>query len=67
MANVHSEKLRGVRRVTDDLWSAFDKSSKAVQSDRSAVLRAFMEWHTGRSEDLPERPPVGAWSTSTDE
>ncbi|MFE5873015.1 hypothetical protein ACFQ6V_30790 [Streptomyces roseifaciens] len=59
MANQHKEKLRGVRGVSDQLWSDFDAAASAVGADRSALCRQFIEWFTGRpGAELPQRPPV---------
>jgi hypothetical protein len=50
--------LRPVR-VGGDLWKDFGQSAAATGSDRSATLRAFMEWHAGRpGAKLPVRPAV---------
>lgn len=61
MANVHKHPVRGLRGISDDLWQDFETSTASQDTDRSAVLRRFMEWHTGRpGATLPERPePTG--------
>ncbi len=61
MANQHKEKLRGARGIDDQLWNEFDTTAKQVDSDRSALLRAFIEWHVRRpGAELPHRPePLG--------
>ena len=57
MANQHKEKLRGVRGIDDQLWDDFDASASQQESDRSALLRRFIEWHVRRpGAELPERP-----------
>ncbi|WP_030670750.1 hypothetical protein [Streptomyces rimosus] len=57
MANQHSEKLRGIRRIPDQLWEDFGTAADQVGSDRSAELRHFMEWYVHRpGVELPERP-----------
>ncbi|MFJ1995305.1 hypothetical protein [Streptomyces asiaticus] len=57
MANQHSEKLRGIRQIPDQLWADFEASSKCAGTDRSAELRRFMEWYVHRpGAELPERP-----------
>ncbi|MEF9881579.1 hypothetical protein [Streptomyces sp. P9-A4] len=58
MANQHKHPVRGLRGIDDDLWNDFDRAVQASGSDRSAVLRRYMEWFTGRpGAKLPERPP----------
>jgi hypothetical protein len=57
MANMHKHPVRGLRGIEQQLWDAFDQSAKAAGSDRSALLRQFMEWHTGQpGAELPVRP-----------
>lgn len=57
MANQHRTKLRGVRNVTDDLWEEFGDATARDLSDRSAVIRRFMEWYTRRpGAEHPRRP-----------
>ncbi|MER5875411.1 hypothetical protein ABT119_05720 [Streptomyces sp. NPDC001910] len=57
MANQHREKLRGVRNVTDELWEEFGEATARDGSDRSAVIRRFMEWYTRRpGTEHPRRP-----------
>jgi metal-responsive CopG/Arc/MetJ family transcriptional regulator len=57
MANQHRHRQRVIRGVPDDLAEQFDQAAKDAGSDRSAVLRAFMEWFVRRPDvELPERP-----------
>ena len=57
MANQHRNKLRGVRGVDDDLWDDFGAATARDDSDRSAVIRRFMEWYVRRPDaDHPRRP-----------
>lgn len=57
MANQHRTKLRGVRNVDDQLWDDFEKVADALDSDRSAEIRRYIEWAVRRpgAED-PRRP-----------
>lgn len=63
MANAHKHKLRGIRGIDDDTWDAFDEATKAGDTDRSASVRAWVDYYLGRTNDLPSRPPAGSWST----
>jgi len=57
MANQHRNKLRGVRNVDDDLWADFGDATARADSDRSAVIRRFMEWYVRRpGAEHPRRP-----------
>lgn len=57
MANVHKHKQRVVRGIDDDLIADFDAAAKEDGIDRSALVRAYMEWHVGRpGARLPTRP-----------
>jgi len=57
MANQHKEKLRGVRGVDDKLWSDFEAAAARQETDRSDLLRRYMEYFVGRpGAQLPERP-----------
>ncbi|WP_030917225.1 hypothetical protein [Streptomyces sp. NRRL B-24720] len=57
MANQHRTKLRGVRNVDDQLWSDFGAATARDGSDRSAMIRRFMEWYVRRpGAERPERP-----------
>lgn len=62
MANMHKHPVRGLRGIDGELWSEFEAATKAMGSDRSATLKEYMEWFTGRSDEAPERPPAGPWS-----
>lgn len=62
MANAHKHKLRGIRGIDDETWDAFDEATKAAGTDRSASVRAWVDYFLGRSDELPERPPAGPWS-----
>ena len=62
MANAHKHKLRGIRGIDDETWDAFDEATKAAGTDRSAVVRAWVDYYLGRSGELPERRPAGPWS-----
>lgn len=57
MANMHKEKLRGVRGVDDQLWTDFEAATARADSDRSAELRRYMEWYVRRpGAEHPRRP-----------
>lgn len=57
MANQHRTKLRGVRNVEDDLWDDFGDAAARDGSDRSAVIRRFMEWYIRHpGAEHPKRP-----------
>lgn len=44
-------------RVENDLWEDFGEACAALETDRSAALRNFMAWMSGRPEGkLPRRP-----------
>lgn len=58
MANQHREKLRGVRGVDDQLWADFEAAVGALDSDRSAELRRYMEWVVGRPDAPEPRRPA---------
>lgn len=65
MANQHKEKLRGIRGVSDDLWTDLDHAAKAAGSDRSKVTRELWEWFVGRpGATLPARPELGTQQTN---
>jgi hypothetical protein len=60
MANQHKHPVRGLRGIDEQLWTDFDRATKAAEGDRSSVLRRFMEWYVNRPDAaLPERPPAG--------
>lgn len=55
-------------RIPDQLWSDFEKSAAAVNSERSALVREFMLWHTrAAGAKLPKRPERAAWDSDADE
>ncbi|WP_328536424.1 hypothetical protein [Streptomyces sp. NBC_00344] len=59
MANQHKHPVRGLRGIDDELWRDFDTATMTAGSDRSAVLRRFMEYYVRRAgATLPERPPA---------
>ncbi|MEU0159875.1 hypothetical protein ABZ154_13770 [Streptomyces sp. NPDC006261] len=59
MANMHKHPVRGLRGIDDTLWTDFDSATKAAGSDRSATLKAYMEWYVRREGAAPpERPRV---------
>ncbi|MGW1256494.1 hypothetical protein ACWD5Q_15305 [Streptomyces sp. NPDC002513] len=62
MANMHSQKLRGIRGISDEKWTAFDAATKSASTDRSAAVRTYVDWYLGRTDELPPRPPAGPWS-----
>lgn len=46
-------------RVEGELWDAFGVASEVAGLDRSAALRAFMEWFAHRpGAKMPRRPTV---------
>lgn len=52
------EKVRTLR-ASDGLWEAFAESCAQQGTDRSALLRRFMEWHSRHNPRTkrPTRPP----------
>lgn len=63
MANQHKHPVRGLRGIDDALWKAFDLAAQEARSDRSAVLRQFMEYYVAKpGAELPKRPPARPWS-----
>jgi hypothetical protein len=51
-------------RVEDDLWARFETARReAGATDRSAVLREFIQWYVhdrddaGKPARMPKRPP----------
>ncbi|WP_405580634.1 hypothetical protein [Streptomyces sp. NBC_01092] len=56
-------------RAPDDEWFPFGDATRAAHPEnrrgpRAEVLREFMRWYMRRpGAKLPERPPVGPWST----
>lgn len=60
MANMHKHPVRGLRGVDKALWDDFERATGEVGSDRSAVLKRFMEWFCGHPDaEVPERPSKG--------
>lgn len=57
MANKHSEKLRGIRQIPDQLWADFEKAATDLGSDRSAEIRRYIEWVVRRTEAQEPRRP----------
>lgn len=46
-------------RVEDDAWKKFDAAAKALGTDRSALLRAFVLWFVHEQDaKMPRRPPA---------
>lgn len=43
-------------RAPTDLWAEFGAAAKAIDSDRSKLLRQFMTWFVRRSNRRPTRP-----------
>jgi hypothetical protein len=67
MANQHKHPVRGLRGIPDDLWAEFEQATGRAGTDRSAALRAYMEWYAGRpGAELPDRPPVQAAERAAD-
>jgi ABC-type thiamine transport system substrate-binding protein len=61
MTNQHKHPVRGLRGIPEDLWTEAEAAAKAANSDRSALIRQFLEWFVGRPEaQLPERSDDGA-------
>lgn len=57
MANQHTHPVRGLRGIPADLWAEFARVTDRAGTDRSAALRACMEWYVRRpGAALPERP-----------
>jgi len=57
MANQHKHPVRGLRGIDAELWTDFEAATGHANSDRSAELRAFMEWYVRRPEaEHPRRP-----------
>jgi hypothetical protein len=52
-----SEKAPRQMRIELDLWQAFGEATEGVNSDRTAVVRAFMRWYIREpGATLPLRP-----------
>ncbi|MBL3664568.1 hypothetical protein JL475_00710 [Streptomyces sp. M2CJ-2] len=53
----HRHKGRYVRGVSDELWADFEQAAAALDSDRSAEIRRYIEWAVRRPEaEEPRRP-----------
>lgn len=60
MANMHREKLRGLRGIDDQLWADFEAAATKAGADRSGICRQFIEWFVSRPDaTLPGRPERG--------
>jgi hypothetical protein len=48
-------------RMADGMWEAFDTAVRRAEPelDRSKVLREFVRWYVGETDDLPRRPSPG--------
>lgn len=45
-------------RVSKDKWDRFGEAADAADTDRSTLLRQFVDWYLReRGGVLPERPP----------
>jgi len=55
-------------RIGDE-WYDFDLAAEAQDSERSAVIRDFIDWYIRKpGAELPERPEEGYWrKAQTDE
>lgn len=45
-------------RMDDETWEQFDGAVKRANPalNRSLVIRMFVLWYTGRTDELPQRP-----------
>lgn len=45
-------------RMDDETWEQFDGAVKRASPalNRSLVIRMFVLWYTGRTDELPQRP-----------
>jgi hypothetical protein len=45
-------------RMDDEMWTRFGEAVRAAEPelDRSKVLREFVRWYVGDTDDLPRRP-----------
>lgn len=48
-------------RMDDDMWEKFGNAVKQAEPelDRSKVMREFVRWYIGETDDLPRRPKGG--------
>lgn len=51
------EKIRRIR-ISDDLWRRLGEAIRDGDPDanRSSLIRRFVRWYVGDSDDLPRRP-----------
>ena len=56
MPSKHGVKSRNLRGVEDHEWERFGELTYATGDNRSAVLRRFIQWFVGDTDELPERP-----------
>jgi hypothetical protein len=42
-------------RIPSDRWERFGERTRAAGTDRSAALRAFVDWYLGDDDALPPR------------
>lgn len=54
----HRYKGRYVRGVSDDLWADFEQAAAALDSDRSAEIRRYIEWAVRRPDAQEPRRPA---------
>lgn len=45
-------------RMDDEMWRRFDEAVRTAEPelDRSKVIREFVRWYIGETNDLPRRP-----------
>jgi metal-responsive CopG/Arc/MetJ family transcriptional regulator len=45
--------------MDDEMWARFDEAVRSAEPelDRSKVIREFIRWYIGETDDLPRRPP----------
>lgn len=53
-------------RMDDDMWERFGEAVREAEPelDRSKVIREFVRWYIGETNDLPRRPTVEAGPSS---
>lgn len=57
MVNQHKHKGRYIRQVADEEWADFETAAAETNTDRSALVAAFIRWYIGRpGAKLPQRP-----------
>ncbi|WP_165969341.1 hypothetical protein [Actinomadura sp. KC06] len=54
-------------RMSDDMWGRFGEAvaNAEPELDRSKVLREFVRWYIGETDDLPRRPAPKNGDTDT--